>query len=97
MVALDPYNPRSIAFQVGQIQAHLAELPPLRQDGMMEEPRRIITGLAAEMATREAASLDAPALLAVEQALMSLAVAVEARYVYHGPQGARPEKLTGLA
>ncbi len=36
-VALDPFNPRSLAYQVHKIGRHLGALPTLRDDGMAEE------------------------------------------------------------
>ena len=41
MALLDPFNPRSVAFQVNLIDEHLAALPALKQDGVPEEPRRM--------------------------------------------------------
>ncbi len=40
MVMLDPYNTRSLAFQVVTLKDHLAALPALLDDGMLEEPDR---------------------------------------------------------
>ena len=42
MVVLDPFNPRSLAFQLVALKEHLAILPSLMDDGMMEAPRRIL-------------------------------------------------------
>ena len=39
MAMLDTYNPRSVAFQVEQLGQHLANLPRLSDDGMLEVPR----------------------------------------------------------
>jgi uncharacterized circularly permuted ATP-grasp superfamily protein/uncharacterized alpha-E superfamily protein len=97
MVVLDPYNPRSVAFQVKALDQHLAELPSLRQDGIAEAPRRIAIGLAASLTTADAVHLDSKALLAMEQNLLDLANAIAGRYFPFGPNAARPEKLTGLA
>ena len=41
MALLDPFNPRSVAFQVNRIDEHIATLPVLRQDGIPEEPMRL--------------------------------------------------------
>ena len=41
MALLDPFNPRSVAFQVNRIDEGLGTLPVLRRDGMLEEPRRL--------------------------------------------------------
>ncbi len=45
---LDPFNPRSVAFQAMRIDEHLAALPSLRNDGVMEPPRRISVKLRGE-------------------------------------------------
>ena len=63
MVVLDPYNPRSVAFQVAQIDAHLADLPVLRNDGILETPRRMSTSLNSELAVIEAEELDGARVL----------------------------------
>ena len=41
MAMLDPFNPRSVLFQAMRIDEHLAALPTLRNDGVMEPPRRL--------------------------------------------------------
>ncbi|WP_373288251.1 circularly permuted type 2 ATP-grasp protein [Chelatococcus reniformis] len=97
MVALDPFNPRSVAFQVLRLRDHLAALPSLRADGLLEAPSRLGIALAAEMTTLEAEQLDVGRILAIEQRLLQLSEAIGSRYFLHGPGIARPEKLTGLA
>ena len=97
MLMLDPYNPRSVAFQVAQIDAHLADLPVLRSDGILEAARRISMGLNADLAVEEAARLDGNKVLAVEQRLMRLADAVAARYFLQGPNAARADKQPDFA
>src|SRR5258707_10593967 len=39
LTVLDPSNPRSVAFQLDQIEAHLEVLPHLRADGRLSPPR----------------------------------------------------------
>jgi uncharacterized alpha-E superfamily protein len=97
MVVLDPYNPRSVAFQAASVERHLAELPSLNEDGLMEAPRRLALGLATDLATQDAARVDARLLLGLEQRFMALADAIGRRYFPYGQDAARPEKLTGLA
>ena len=58
MALLDPFNPRSVAFQVKLIDEHIAALPVLRQDGIPEEPRRLATLLRAELAAEYADRVD---------------------------------------
>jgi uncharacterized circularly permuted ATP-grasp superfamily protein/uncharacterized alpha-E superfamily protein len=97
MVLLDPYNPRSVAFQVAQIDAHLADLPILRNDGILETPRRMSTSLNSELAVTEAEELDGARVLAIEQRIMRLAEAVASRYFLQGPSATRADKQPDLA
>jgi uncharacterized circularly permuted ATP-grasp superfamily protein/uncharacterized alpha-E superfamily protein len=97
MVVLDPYNPRSVAFQVAQIDAHLADLPMLRSDGILETPRRMSTSLNSDLSVGEAEELDNNKLLAIEQRIMRLADAVAARYFLQGPSATRADKQPDLA
>ena len=97
MALLDPFNPRSVAFQVASIDDHIAALPVLRQDGMLEEPRRLSTQLRAELSTEDAENVDDQAILGLEQRLMALAEAIAARYFLQGAHHARAEKVIGLA
>ena len=97
MVVLDPFNPRSVAFQVEKIDKHLETLPLLSDDGMLETPRRLILQLAAEVATATAQSLDNEKILGFEQSLLGLADAIAARYFLQGPHVARADKSSGLA
>jgi uncharacterized circularly permuted ATP-grasp superfamily protein/uncharacterized alpha-E superfamily protein len=97
MVVLDPFNPRSVAFQVERLDEHLETLPLLSDDGMLEAPRRLILQLAAEVATATAASLDNKKILGFEQSLLGLADAIAARYFLQGSHVARADKSSGLA
>jgi uncharacterized circularly permuted ATP-grasp superfamily protein/uncharacterized alpha-E superfamily protein len=97
MALLDPYNPRSVGFQIARVDEHLAGLPALRPDGMAEQPRRISLKLAAELATRDAEELESAQVLAIEQRVMGLADAVATRYFLQGAGVARAEKPTGFA
>ena len=97
MVLLDPYNPRSIAFQADAIARHLAELPALTADGIPEPHRRISGRILSELRNGEAADFDAVRLTGLETDLERLADGIAARYFPTGPHALRPEKLTGLA
>lgn len=97
MVALDPYNPRSVAFQVQSLGDHLANLPVLREDGIMEAPRRAVLDLQTEITIEEAANLDDRKLLVFEQKLSALAQSIASRYFLPGANAARSERLAGLA
>ncbi|WP_332685275.1 circularly permuted type 2 ATP-grasp protein [Bosea sp. (in: a-proteobacteria)] len=95
LVMLDPYNPRSVAFQVERLDEEIAALPPLSDDGMLEEPRRLALRLAAECRTAEAGRLDRASILLFEQLLMGLSNAVADRYFLQNvhPEGSRMTRL----
>ena len=97
MVMLDPFNTRSLAFQLEALKEHLQALPALMEDGMLEEPQKILLTVAAEVETENAADLDGPKMLGFEQALMRLSSAVAARYFLHGANAVPTVKLVGLA
>jgi uncharacterized alpha-E superfamily protein len=97
MVLLDPFNPRSVAFQMEAVARHLAELPALSADGIPEPHRRLAARVSAEFESGEAADFDDVAMARLESELERLADAVAARYFASGPQALRPEKLLGLA
>jgi uncharacterized circularly permuted ATP-grasp superfamily protein/uncharacterized alpha-E superfamily protein len=40
LAVLDPYNPRSVAFQVAALNEHIAGLPSLKEHGLIERPQR---------------------------------------------------------
>ncbi|MEH2568399.1 circularly permuted type 2 ATP-grasp protein [Bradyrhizobium sp. AZCC 2289] len=97
LAVLDPYNPRSVAFQVAALNEHIASLPSLKEHGLIERPQRLAVALQATLTTAEAAALDAKTTFALEQDLLNLADAIGLHYFPHGPNASRPEKLTGLA
>lgn len=96
LVMLDPYNPRSVAFQIDRLDTEIRDLPSLTEDGMLEAPRRLILKLAAECRTSEASRLDRASILLFEQLLMGVSSAIADRYFLQnsGPEGSR---LTGIA
>ena len=97
LVVLDPYNPRSVAFQVLALNDHIASLPTLREGGLIERPHRLAVALQATLTAGEAGALDTKSLFALEQDLLTLADAIGSHYFPHGATASRPEKLTGLA
>jgi uncharacterized circularly permuted ATP-grasp superfamily protein/uncharacterized alpha-E superfamily protein len=97
LVVLDPFNPRSAGFQIAALRDHLAALPTLRDDGMLEEPRRLVLKLAGDIEAEDAANLGGSKILAVEQRLMALSEAVSARYFLQGSTATPVAKSTGLA
>ncbi len=55
LVVLDPNNPRSVAYQLDRIEAHLAALPKRSDDGRLSPPEQIATALATQLRTADAA------------------------------------------
>jgi uncharacterized alpha-E superfamily protein len=97
MVLLDPYNPRSAAFQVSRLKEHLSALPPLLEDGMPEEPIRQVLPLAAELETTDAAELEIERMRSLELSLLKLSNAIGDRFFQQGANAALPVELAGLA
>lgn len=97
MVMLDPFNTRSLAFQVEILKDHLAALPSLLDDGMLEEPSRLLLPLATEVETTDAAELTGDITQRFEGTLMRLSSAVADRYFLQGAHAVPTVKLAGLA
>ncbi len=97
MALLDPFNPRSVAFQTERLGEHIATLPVLKFDGMLEAPNRIAIELQADLQTMVAASVTSDFVLSIERRLMDLANAIAARYFLQGANAGRAEKQVGLA
>ncbi|MGM4917140.1 circularly permuted type 2 ATP-grasp protein [Tardiphaga sp. 813_E8_N1_3] len=97
LVVLDPYNPRSVAFQVSALNDHIASLPTLKENGLMERPQRLAVALRSSLVTGEASEIHTKSLFALEQDLLTLADSIGLHYFPHGASASRPEKLTGLA
>jgi uncharacterized circularly permuted ATP-grasp superfamily protein/uncharacterized alpha-E superfamily protein len=97
MALLDPFNPRSVAFQAKLILEHIGQLPLLSHDGLPEEPLRLATLLGAELAAEYADRIGDQGILAIEQRLVALAEAIATRYFLQGASHARAEKIIGLA
>ena len=97
MVVLDPFNTRSVAFQIAALREHMAALPTLVDDGMMEPPTRILRRLSTNIDTALAGDIDPEKVSEVEGALMSLSNAVADRYFLRGANARPTIKLAGLA
>jgi len=80
MVLLDPSQPRGLAFQVAQIEAHLAALPVLREDGMVEPPLRMARALVSRLEGLDAEQIDTDMLASIDNDLAALSDAVSERY-----------------
>lgn len=94
LVALDGSNPRSLAFQVEAIAAHLAALPRLADDGMAEPQQGEAAALVANLASFAAAALDGDAVQGIENRLMSLSDAIGRRFFLRGGTPLRAAGLT---
>jgi uncharacterized circularly permuted ATP-grasp superfamily protein/uncharacterized alpha-E superfamily protein len=97
MLALEPQNPRSLAFQMERIVEHLFALPSLRDDGMPEPPMRIANTLSALLAASSAETLNAAALEEMENHLLALSDAIGARFFLRGKEAERASGMTRLA
>jgi uncharacterized circularly permuted ATP-grasp superfamily protein/uncharacterized alpha-E superfamily protein len=93
LVTLDPGNPRSLAYQVECIAAHLDQLPVLHDDGLPEDQQAEALALRALLAATSAAHLDAEQLNEAERQLFRLSDAIARRYFL---QGAEPLRAGGL-
>ena len=85
LAVLDPYNPRSVAFQVAALNEHIAALPSLKERRPDRAAAAARGRAAGELTTAEAAKLDARSLFALEQDLLNLADAIGLHYFPHGP------------
>jgi uncharacterized alpha-E superfamily protein len=80
LVALEPHNPRAIAYQASRLADHIAALPVLRGDGMPEEPRRLADALVARLAPLSGDVLTMADINDVESRLLRLSDAIGQRY-----------------
>jgi uncharacterized circularly permuted ATP-grasp superfamily protein/uncharacterized alpha-E superfamily protein len=93
LVALDPGNPRGVAFQVAAIAAHLDALPRLSDDGLDEPQQALARALAAMVTTASAPQVGTDTLFALSAKLAALSDAVARRYFLHGSEALRAEGL----
>jgi len=94
LVALDPGNPRAIAFQAIAILDHLRALPVLADDGMAEPQQAEATAVKSIIVTATAQTLDEERLRDIEQRLASLSDLISRRYFLHGAAPLRAGGLT---
>jgi uncharacterized circularly permuted ATP-grasp superfamily protein/uncharacterized alpha-E superfamily protein len=80
LVVLDPNNPRSVVYQLGRIETHLAVLPKRGNDGRLSLPEQIATALATKVRTADVASIGEDMFAEAEAALMKLADVVASTY-----------------
>ncbi len=94
LIALDPYNPRSLAYQIERIDTHLKALPALRDDGMAEPHEVIFFKIEAALRTASAETLDTQMMLGLENMLSELSNAISARFFLQGSEGLRMSGMT---
>lgn len=94
LVGLDPFNPRSISFQVNLIAEHLGALPRLNDDGMAEPQQSAATGLVALMATLSADALTLDVCNELEARLTALSDAISQRFFLRGSETLRAAGMT---
>jgi uncharacterized circularly permuted ATP-grasp superfamily protein/uncharacterized alpha-E superfamily protein len=80
LTLLDPSNPRSVAFQLDQIEAHLEVLPHRRADGRLSPPRQLAMAVGTALRTADAGSDLTDLILATESALMKLSETISEAY-----------------
>jgi uncharacterized circularly permuted ATP-grasp superfamily protein/uncharacterized alpha-E superfamily protein len=80
LLALEPHNPRAIAWQALRLAEHVAALPTLRADGMPEEPARQADALVARLAPLTGDLLTMADIQEAERRLLGLSDAIGQRY-----------------
>ncbi len=83
LVMFDPSNPRSVAFQLDRIEAHLAALPNREVAGRLSPVRQIAATLATRLRTADAASIVASEIVDIENELMKLSETIASTYLTH--------------
>ncbi|WP_137043029.1 circularly permuted type 2 ATP-grasp protein [Pseudolabrys sp. FHR47] len=83
LVMFDPSNPRSVAFQLDRIEAHLAALPNREVAGRLSPVRQIAAMLATRLRTADAASIGASEIIGIENELMKLSETIATTYLTH--------------
>ncbi|MBR0554010.1 circularly permuted type 2 ATP-grasp protein [Sphingomonadaceae bacterium LXI357] len=94
LIVCDPGNPRGLAFQIAAINAHLAALPVLSDDGIAEPQQAKGQAIAAKLSVARAERVDAALLGELEQELGRLSDAISRRYFLQGAEPLRAEGLT---
>nr|MBA3898209.1 circularly permuted type 2 ATP-grasp protein [Sphingomonadaceae bacterium] len=94
LVALDAGNPRSLAFQVEAIVAHLSALPRLSDDGLAELQQVEAVALAATLTTLGGWTLGNDAVHGIEDRLLGLSDAIGRRFFLRGGAPLRASGMT---
>ena len=83
LVALDPNNPRSVAYQIDRIDAHLAALPKHTADGRLSSTQQFAASIGTALRTTDATKVDDVLIVAIEAALMRLSETIGSSYLTH--------------
>lgn len=97
MALLDPYNPRSVGFQIAQIMDHLSSLPTLSDDGIPEAPMQILSIIHGELLGMPAEDVTGRMVQDLEQRLIAFGDSIAARYFLQRPEEIKPKTTSGLA
>jgi uncharacterized alpha-E superfamily protein len=89
-VALDPNNPRSIAFQATLLVEHLQALSDQSREDVPAEALSQAILLSAQLRTARASQLDEQHLAAVDDGLLALSDAIARTYLVDRSRLARP-------
>ena len=81
LVVLDPNNPRSVAYQLDRIEAHLAALPKRHADGRLSPVQQIAASIATRLRTADSTNLDEALITDTEHALMKLSETIASSYL----------------
>jgi uncharacterized alpha-E superfamily protein len=90
LVALDPNNPRSIAFQAALLVEHLQTLSEQSREEVPAEALSQAILLAAQLRTARASQLDEQRLAGFDDALLGLSDAIARTYLVDRSRLARP-------
>jgi uncharacterized circularly permuted ATP-grasp superfamily protein/uncharacterized alpha-E superfamily protein len=78
---LDPNNPRSVAFQLDRIEAHLAALPQYQEAGRLSPVQQVAAAIATRLRTADAAKIDGALVFEMENELMKLSDELTSYYL----------------
>jgi uncharacterized alpha-E superfamily protein len=83
LVVLDPNNPRSVAYQLDKIEAHLAALPRNSGEGRLSPPQQVTAAAATTLRTADPGAIDDALITQIEGALLRMSESIAAAYLTH--------------
>lgn len=81
LLALDPLNPRSIAFHINEIRDQVSLLPGADVNGQLSDLSRAIVRIHADLSVHTPQTLDQPQLVELQQAIARLTNDIQAQYL----------------